>query len=87
MKWTLRSEITAWKRGARLGFTWRWDHLPDATTYRVDVRFEAHASGGTTIRIVHGEYPATEAGGKDRAGHREGWQQFVAVLRGLPAPE
>lgn len=78
MNWRLRGRYTAMQPGARLAFTWVWEH--EATDVRgVEVLFAPHESG-TRLTLRHGPYADTPADRESRNGHIEGWLHFLAKL-------
>lgn len=70
---TLRGAYTTIEPGARLAFTWQWDHEALAPR-RVDVTF-AGSERGTLVSVAH-ECDTDEEG----AGYVDGWTHFLAQL-------
>ena len=82
--WFLEGEITAYERGKRFGFTWKWRHDgEDAPALEVTVAFVNHEKGGTRLTVTHGPYTDDEEGRKARAGHLQGWQQCCSRLKSI----
>lgn len=81
MGWNLRGQYTEVEPGRRLGFTWRWDHEPDAPPTRVDVDVEPFADRGAKLTLTHGPYGHAEGDREMRAGHLEGWRHFLGRLQ------
>lgn len=78
MNWRLRGRYTAVEPGARLAFTWVWEH--EANDVRgVEVRFAARGDG-TRVTVRHGPYADTPADHETRNGHIEGWLHFLGRL-------
>lgn len=75
MGWCLRGRYMAVEPGARLAFTWAWDHEPDLPERSVDVRFAADAAG-TVMTIEQGIYRDLPEDLADRQSHLEGWLHF-----------
>jgi uncharacterized protein YndB with AHSA1/START domain len=80
MSWDLRGQYTAFRRGERLGFTWKWDHEPDLPTRQVDVAFEPVGDLGTQLTVTHGTYDSSKRDQDDRDSHMEGWTYFLTRL-------
>ncbi len=81
--WHLRGEYTTVEPGRRLGFTWQWDHEPAVAPARVEITLERLADGDARLTLTHGPYADTEPDRERRAGHLEGWQHFLGLLRDL----
>jgi uncharacterized protein YndB with AHSA1/START domain len=81
--WFLDGTITAFERGKRFGFTWKWRQEPDAPERKVEIAIAAHEEGGSRLTITHGPYKSDEAEQRARDGHRQGWTQFTVRLRDL----
>ncbi len=70
---TLRGEYLDLTVGARLVFTWSWDH-DDLAARRVDVSFAA-SDRGTLVTVTHESETEDEG-----AGYVDGWTHFLARL-------
>jgi uncharacterized protein YndB with AHSA1/START domain len=83
MNWHLRGRYLAFEPGARLAFTWRWDHDgPETGEKTVELLFSSLADGGTRLRLEHGLYLATPAEQELRVEHHlAGWQHFLVRLQ------
>jgi uncharacterized protein YndB with AHSA1/START domain len=81
--WFLEGKITAFERGKRFAFAWRWRQEPDAPERKVAVAIAAHEKGGSKLTITHGPYKEDEKEQRARAGHLQGWAQFTVRLREL----
>jgi uncharacterized protein YndB with AHSA1/START domain len=85
--WHLQGRYTRFEPGARLGFTWSWDH--DQTKYepqQVELAFE-QIEGGTKLTIDHGPWTQDGSEQTDRQGVIEGWIHFGMRLAGLRTGE
>lgn len=61
----------------RIVMTWVSEWMPPGEQHtRLSVTFERAADGGTHLRLVHDELPATES----YEGHRNGWSSIVERL-------
>lgn len=81
MGWTMRGTYT--EIGAdTVGFTWSWDHEPDAPARSVRVT-TATENDHTLVTITHGDYGPDDAG--ERQGHIDGWTYFLPRLAALLA--
>jgi uncharacterized protein YndB with AHSA1/START domain len=79
MGWHLRGAYLAFRPGAELSFTWKWDHEPGEPQRTVTVRFEPLPGRGTRMTVTHGEYDyprETQA----RQEHLDGWLLFLENL-------
>jgi uncharacterized protein YndB with AHSA1/START domain len=84
MHWRLRGRYTAVQPGARLAFTWVWEH--EANDVRgVEVTFSAH-QGGTRVTVRQGPYADTSTDRESRTGHIEGWLHCLGQLGVCLAP-
>jgi uncharacterized protein YndB with AHSA1/START domain len=81
--WHLRGRFTDFEPGARLAYTWRWDHDPGDAETIVSIRFDALPAGGIFLTLTHGPYPDTEAGRSRRQEHLDGWMYFLGRLESL----
>jgi uncharacterized protein YndB with AHSA1/START domain len=81
--WHLRGTFTAFQPAERLAYTWRWDHDPEDSETVVDIRFAALPSGDTSITLIHGPYPDSDAGRERRQDHLDGWMYFLGRLEEL----
>ncbi|MFN8176345.1 MAG: SRPBCC domain-containing protein [bacterium] len=79
MNWTMRGQVRELERGARLSFTWAWDHEPDLPPRRVTIEVERTASG-SGLTLTQGPYAATEREIQDRQSHVDGWAHFFSRL-------
>lgn len=84
--WNLRGIFTELRPGARLSYTWQWDHDPDDAETVVDIRFDALPGGGALMTLTHAPYPDTETGRKRRQEHLDGWMYFLGRLEALSYP-
>lgn len=78
MNWRLRGRYTAVEPGARLAFTWVWEH--EATDVRGAEVIFASWQGGAKVTVRHGPYADTPADRETRNGHIEGWLHFLGQL-------
>jgi uncharacterized protein YndB with AHSA1/START domain len=78
MNWRLRGRYTAVEPGARLAFTWVWEHQ-SADVRGVEIHF-AHRGDATSVEVRHGPYADTQADREVRNGHLEVWLQFLGRL-------
>lgn len=78
MNWRLRGRYTAVAPGARLAFTWVWEHEV-ADVRGAEVIF-APLPGGAKVTVRHGPYADTPADRETRNGHIEGWLHFLGQL-------
>lgn len=76
-EWTLRGRILEHTPGARVRFTWSWDHEPLVATKTVLVT-TTEREDGTRVTITHGDYGPDDA--EERKDHAEGWQYFMGRL-------
>ena len=83
MDWHLRGQYTTFEPGARLAFTWAWDHEPATPTRTVTLHFTPDGAGGTHLTVTHGAYGDSAAEQTDRQGHIDGWLHFLPRLQGL----
>lgn len=75
-------------RPTELVFSWTFAHEPETPARVVMVRAAAQDNSSSTLVVIHGPYRddmklATASGteDEDRAGHLEGWNAFLPVLR------
>lgn len=80
--WLLRGRYTAFEPGRELGFSWSWEHEPEAPVTEVGVSFEEMEGGGTVLTLTHGPYDGSAGSMEMRAGHLEGWTHFLGRLHG-----
>jgi uncharacterized protein YndB with AHSA1/START domain len=78
--WHLRGKITLFKRGEKLGFTWKWDHESVKET-RVTLSFVSLPKIGTKLTLQHEGYAKTKEDRKIRDEHIEGWMFFLGKLQ------
>lgn len=83
--WRLRGRYTVFESGARLGFTWKWDHDPEEADAKVvTVAFAPLAPQGMRIHLSHGPYPETPDEQELRVEHHlAGWLHFLPRLQSL----
>jgi uncharacterized protein YndB with AHSA1/START domain len=65
-------EVTAWRPGRQVAFTWHPGRDPD-TAQLVDVRFAAHPSG-TRVTLTHGGWDRRDDGATARENYVGGWK-------------
>jgi len=80
--WHLRGRYTMFKRGEKLGFTWKWDHESVNET-RVTLSFASLPQNGTRLTLQHEGYAKTKEDRKIRDEHIEGWMFFLGKLQGI----
>lgn len=80
MDWHLRGRYYELTPGEKLGFTWKWDHLPDLPERSVEVVFQSWSGVGMALRITHSRYTDGENDQQERQGHLEGWTFFLTRL-------
>ncbi len=80
--WHLRGRYTMFKRGEKLGFTWKWDHESVNET-RVTLSFASLPQNGTRLTLQHEGYSKTKEDRKIRDEHIEGWMFFLGKLQGI----
>ena len=78
--WHLRGKYTMFKRGEKLGFTWKWDHESVNET-RVTVSFKSLPQNGTRLTLQHEGYAKNKEDRKIRDEHIEGWMFFLGKLQ------
>ncbi len=78
--WHLRGKFTMFKRGEKLGFTWKWDHESVNET-RVTLSFASLPNGGTKLTLQHEGYAKNAEERKTRDEHIEGWMFFLGKLQ------
>ena len=76
---TMRGRVLTYRPAVRLGFTWSWDHEPNAAPREVDIRVLA-MEDGARIEIEHGPYGDTDTEQTAAKEAREGWQHFLPRL-------
>jgi uncharacterized protein YndB with AHSA1/START domain len=76
---TMPGRVLGYEPGARLAFTWEWEHEADAPRREVDVRV-VEIEDGCRIEIDHGPYGETEREQAEAGGSEEGWQHFLPRL-------
>jgi uncharacterized protein YndB with AHSA1/START domain len=76
---TMCGRVLGYEPGARLAFTWEWDHAPDAPMRRVDIA-AVDAADGSRLEIEHGPYGGSEEERAEAAGSQEGWNHFLPRL-------
>jgi uncharacterized protein YndB with AHSA1/START domain len=86
MNWHLYGTYSVFEPDTNLGFTWQWEHTPEAAPSMVRLRFEA-IDGGTRLTLTHGPHADDEEGRAARQGHLEGWMHFLPKLQALAATE
>lgn len=84
MDWILRGQITRFEPGRVLGFSWSWDHEPDAPMTQVAIVIDAADGRGSRLTLTHAPYPASTEGQEMRQGHLDGWMHFLSSLQQLP---
>ncbi|MGH2487656.1 MAG: SRPBCC family protein [Ktedonobacterales bacterium] len=85
MNWGLRGRYTAVEPGARLAFTWVWEHQADDVR-GVEVLFSCRGNA-TAVEVRHGPYADTEADRGVRTGHLEGWLHILGRLGAVLADD
>ena len=78
--WHLRGKYTMFKRGEKLGFTWKWDHESVNET-RVTLSFVSVPQNGTRLTLQHEGYAKTKEDRKIRDEHIQGWMFFLGKLQ------
>jgi len=68
------------KRGEKLGFTWKWDHESVNET-RVTLSFVSVPQNGTRLTLQHEGYAKTKEDRKIRDEHIQGWMFFIGKLQ------
>lgn len=83
--WRLRGTYTVFEPGARLSFTWKWDHDPPETDAKVvTVAFTPLPPRGTRLHLTHGPYRETPDEQELRIEHHlAGWLYFLSRLQAL----
>jgi len=76
---TMRGQVLEYRPGELLVFSRSWDHEPDLSTRRVEVRV-ASSGDGTRLDLVHGSYADAEPDRADAPSHAEGWAYFLPRL-------
>jgi len=84
MDWELFGKFTTFLRGLRLGYTWKWRHLPELPVRQVEIAFQP-IHDGTRILLTHGTYTTGQADQDDRQSHVDGWNHFLRRLQELTA--
>jgi uncharacterized protein YndB with AHSA1/START domain len=78
--WRLRGHYTVFEPGWRLGFTWSWEHEPEAPVTEALLELAPLAGGGTALTLTYGPYDESPGSQEMRAGHLEGWTHFLGRL-------
>lgn len=78
--WHLRGKYTMFKRGEKLGFTWKWDHESVNET-RVTLSFMSVPQNGTRLTLQHEGYAKNKEDRKIRDEHIQGWMFFLGKLQ------
>lgn len=78
--WHLRGKYTMFKRGEKLGFTWKWDHESVSTT-RVTVSFASLQQSGARLTLQHEGFAKNKEDRKIRDEQIEGWMFFLGKLQ------
>jgi uncharacterized protein YndB with AHSA1/START domain len=79
--WRFRIRFTGFVPVKVLGFTWNWEHEPDANPTRVHITFESMHDKGTRMILIHSGYiPNNE---NQRQSHLEGWIFFLSRLHSI----
>jgi uncharacterized protein YndB with AHSA1/START domain len=78
--WRLQGRYTTFELGRRLGFTWSWEHEPEAPVTEVLLELGSLPGGGTDLTLTHQTYDASPGGQEMRMGHLEGWTHFLGRL-------
>ena len=80
--WVLSGTYTSFEPGAKLGFTWAWNHDLNKSPTQVDLTFE-EIDAGTRLTIDHGAWDDSQEAQDERKGVIEGWIHFGMRLAGL----
>ncbi|GCE12476.1 SRPBCC family protein [Tengunoibacter tsumagoiensis] len=83
MNWHLRGQYLCFEPGARLTFTWHWDHDEEGTSETVvDVIIEQAVNGDIRLQLTQGPYAETPEDQNLRLEHHlPGWLHFLPRLQ------